>query len=72
MAHCTGSILQVLFIVITITIHVNIMARSFVIWRTQEKTNWNMITFTVIDNKTRLDFSILLILCPYPDQTHPI
>lgn len=46
------------------------MARSFVIWRTQEKTNWNMITFTVIDNKTRLDFSILLILCPHPDKTH--
>lgn len=30
----------------------------------------NMVTFTVIDNKTRLDFGILLILCSHPDQMH--
>ena len=50
------------------------MARSFVgteSRRRMKETNQDTITFTGMDNKTRLDFCILLVLCliPRPGQS---
>lgn len=80
-AHCMCSLVQVLIIIIIVATGLTNYFREYLKtsgldhlyienWEKEKRKKQGMIIFSMIENKTRLDFCMLLVYAQHPDLAH--